>query len=589
MLLDLKFSKFNDTPWGFRLTGGADFDYPLTVIKVTEGSLAATVGMKVGDIVVRINDTPASNLSHLDAHNVLLAAGNNFMLGVLRENEEDHDQQVLNTEPVAPEKPPAEISPPTITAPVDEAIIEEPALEQVEEKLKDDIVSDDQIAEIISSEAEVLKEHNVIGVNFNKIIPQALSLKTSEVFKTLNAEAVKTKEDKIQEERKWTTFLQKPNRPIPKEPYRVKIVKQPKPKIAPDRVPTPPPMEILPDPPKAETEKVTENKESVKASEDENPVADVVEDVSAKEDEIDLQAEEVEELVASTADNEVPDLEVPQSEDMIENPDSDALSRELEEKLVDVQRQLLALSNLPHTIKATLDSVTEQLSKIVPVTKEESQEIPVECDEEIQDQDNITEVKEESEITTGDQEVSEVHGENEEQKNNFEENDNIEQEKISEIQAEHPSEITVDEGFAEKGQETEEDLEHQQRLIRERTPKKPPKPKLTSAFGPLVPQERPIFLPGGRKWRKPKDAFNDEFIAEVLSSQAELIVGTTLGVNFLKYQKPEKKVDLRNSEVYRMIHRMDKEPTHGIAVRPEKVLTADDVHRCSSPLSKCGQ
>ncbi|XP_055714911.1 titin-like isoform X2 [Phlebotomus papatasi] len=581
MLLDLKFSKFNDTPWGFRLTGGADFDYPLTVIKVTEGSLAATVGMKVGDIVVRINDTPASNLSHLEAHNVLLAAGNNFMLGVLRENEEDHDQQVLNTEPVAPEKPPAEISPPTITAPVEETIIEESALEQVEEKLKDDIVSDDQIAEIISSEAE------------------ALSLKTSEVFKTLNAEAVKTKEDKIQEERKWTTFLQKPNRPIPKskwdleqekrEPYRVKIVKQPKPKIAPDRVPTPPPMEILPDPPKAETEKVTENKESVKASEDENPVADAVEDVPAKEDEIDLQAEEVEELVASTADNEVPDLEVPQSEDMIENPDSDALSRELEEKLVDVQRQLLALSNLPHTIKATLDSVTEQLSKIVPVTKEESQEIPVECDEEIQDQDNITEVKEESEITTGDQEVSEVHGENEEQKNNFEENDNIEQEKISEIQAEHPSEDTVDEGFAEKGQETEEDLEHQQRLIRERTPKKPPKPKLTSAFGPLVPQERPIFLPGGRKWRKPKDAFNDEFIAEVLSSQAELIVGTTLGVNFLKYQKPEKKVDLRNSEVYRMIHRMDKEPTHGIAVRPEKVLTADDVHRCSSPLSKCGQ
>lgn len=102
---------------------------------------------------------------------------------------------------------------------MEETIIEEPAREEAEEKLNEDIVSDDQIAEIISSEAEVLKEHNVIGVNFNKIIPQALSLKTSEVFKTLNAEAVKTKEDKIQEERKWTTFLQKPNRPIPKSKW----------------------------------------------------------------------------------------------------------------------------------------------------------------------------------------------------------------------------------------------------------------------------------------------------------------------------------------------------------------------------------
>lgn len=53
------------------------------------------------------------------------------------------------------------------------------------------------------------------------------------------------------EKRKWTTFLQKPNRPIPKtkleqeqeikrQQYRVQIVKQQKPKVAPDRIPTPP-------------------------------------------------------------------------------------------------------------------------------------------------------------------------------------------------------------------------------------------------------------------------------------------------------------------------------------------------------------
>lgn len=47
--------------------------------------------------------------------------------------------------------------------------------------------------------------------------------------------------------------------------------------------------------------------------------------------------------------------------------------------------------------------------------------------------------------------------------------------------------------------------------------------------GPLTPQERPLVLPGGRKWRNERDAFNEDFIAEIISSQAELIMGSTLG------------------------------------------------------------
>lgn len=35
MVLDLKFTRFENTPWGFRLTGGNDFELPLTVIKVS--------------------------------------------------------------------------------------------------------------------------------------------------------------------------------------------------------------------------------------------------------------------------------------------------------------------------------------------------------------------------------------------------------------------------------------------------------------------------------------------------------------------------------------------------------------------------
>lgn len=46
---------------------------------------------------------------------------------------------------------------------------------------------------------------------------------------------------------------------------------------------------------------------------------------------------------------------------------------------------------------------------------------------------------------------------------------------------------------------------------------------------PLTPLPRPIILPGGRKWRGPKDAYNEKFIAETLISQAEVLVGSTLG------------------------------------------------------------
>lgn len=40
--------------------------------------------MSIGDVVVRINDIPTSNLSYYDAHQLLACAGNRFVLGILR-------------------------------------------------------------------------------------------------------------------------------------------------------------------------------------------------------------------------------------------------------------------------------------------------------------------------------------------------------------------------------------------------------------------------------------------------------------------------------------------------------------------------
>lgn len=67
--------------------------------------------------------------------------------------------------------------------------------------------------------------------------------------------------------------------------------------------------------------------------------------------------------------------------------------------------------------------------------------------------------------------------------------------------------------------------ELKQKVTEERVTKQ----KRARNFRGLQPQERPIILPGGRKWKNEKDAMNDQMIAEIISSQAELIMGTTLG------------------------------------------------------------
>lgn len=80
-------------------------------------------------------------------------------------------------------------------------------------------------------------------------MPKAGVFKQSEVFQVLNDEQLKSKAEQEREEKyRWTTFLQKPSRPPPQRTheqtllntYKPVIVRQPKPKCAPDyREPTP--------------------------------------------------------------------------------------------------------------------------------------------------------------------------------------------------------------------------------------------------------------------------------------------------------------------------------------------------------------
>lgn len=137
--------------------------------------------MQVGDIVVRVNDTPTSNLNHDAAHEVIVNCGNNFVMGVMRRDENDGNESVsseaFNDLCASPQfrqmKTPdsvtfSDMSDMTIETARTESRISNGRGPQQQQQHLDHVsnsvdISEDQIAELISGEAEVLKEHNVIG------------------------------------------------------------------------------------------------------------------------------------------------------------------------------------------------------------------------------------------------------------------------------------------------------------------------------------------------------------------------------------------------------------------------------------------
>ncbi|EGI57946.1 PDZ and LIM domain protein 1 [Acromyrmex echinatior] len=256
MAINIKFTKFDNTPWGFRLAGGSDFPQPLTVIRVTEGSLGECMGLKVGDVVVRLNDQSIINLTHGQAHEALVHAGNNFVLGVQRESgDEMMTSSLLDLPPVFPEQILKEET--VIERYEEENIVVEPLsaedeIRKEKEKLAEEKpvdanseivtnknLTDDEIAQLILEEEELLSDKGLLGVNFKKLKPRASILKDSKVLEELQNIAI-AEPERVQELKRTSTFLQKPQRPIPKvkseskveedegETYKVVIKKQDK-------------------------------------------------------------------------------------------------------------------------------------------------------------------------------------------------------------------------------------------------------------------------------------------------------------------------------------------------------------------------
>ncbi|XP_037911267.1 titin isoform X2 [Hermetia illucens] len=625
MELDLKLCRFESAPWGFRLIGGSDFELPLTVVKVAEESLAEKAGMQVGDVILKVNDEPTAELSHTQMQKLISSCGNNFLLTVYREErqEENGDTEVEVVSASEIHKMEEQCQQEVIQS--TQAVTSETT--EIHEAQNVEEVTQEEISEV-SKTVEEITSNDAEEALTNENATKSAVCTSSEVFRTIKEESTMTATEMEKEKRKWTTFLQKPNRPIPKtkleqeqeikrQQYRVQIVKQQKPKVAPDRIPTPPPE--IPEEPEPEPEQITKIEEEPcePPTDSEVPNLEPVQEETLPAVEEADQTENRTENVETPSQNETEPQEIAVPEP--EQPQKTEEELMFEKQLVDIQKQLLALSSLPSTIQATLDAVTRQLSGLMPnlqldlpvvatsdknsgsCTKEEDV-----TNDESKDE-NMNEVK--SESTEEVINVVQTAGTTEEVTMSESYEEQTIEEHMSEVKEEHAYQQSIQETIvqeehfeqqfsAEEHQSKSQkelvmlELEHKQRLIKERASKRPPR-----AFGPLTPQERPLVLPGGRKWRRPKDAYNDELIADILSSQAELIVGSTLGstcestnvstdprVNFLKYKKPEKHIDLEKSEVYKVIHELDHSPKRGIEFRPEKVVAEADVRSCVTPV-----
>ncbi|KAK1886587.1 PDZ and LIM domain protein 3 [Dissostichus eleginoides] len=71
-------------PWGFRLTGGKDFNQPLTISRITPGSKAAIANLFAGDVISAIEGVPAADMLHCEAQNKIKESSHQLSLTVER-------------------------------------------------------------------------------------------------------------------------------------------------------------------------------------------------------------------------------------------------------------------------------------------------------------------------------------------------------------------------------------------------------------------------------------------------------------------------------------------------------------------------
>lgn len=103
LTLEAKLERLDSaTPWGFRMQGGKDFHSPLTIQRVTPGSLASKCGLQSGDIILKIGKSQADVLKHKEAQDTIISCGNKLDLLLQRGAVPDINRLHINSSPTPP-------------------------------------------------------------------------------------------------------------------------------------------------------------------------------------------------------------------------------------------------------------------------------------------------------------------------------------------------------------------------------------------------------------------------------------------------------------------------------------------------------
>ncbi|XKL65056.1 hypothetical protein PGB90_005142 [Kerria lacca] len=545
-------------PWGFRLSGGKDFNSPLTVSRITKDSIAEKHGLKVGDLITNIKNEKTTNLMHANAQRLIIESGNFLKFIVLRGTCPDI-QQVLTSirglTPVSPfdvekKKTMSSVSTDSINSLCDDSF---EFLDQSENEYLDEYhePTEQEIDQMLLENAEIIEENgkNVLGVNFRRFIPKCEFIKDSAVFHLLQEEQVHRELSEKEQLKKWpnkrfSTFLTPPNRPIPTTKCTKDELKENQEKIT-----------------KNENTNLETGKNQYSYSNIENKSLNEPNDQTNYDQNVECQHE-----VTNKQENKGENSE--QANEILTNAeikrnDSDTIHMQeiiegtndeintFENQLNNIKNTLNALEELPSMIQSQLATIQSQINHLfktkdcrtyqttetLETIKNETIEI-LDTNEMAEEQQNEPIIEEYNDnFSENDNEFSESKYENE---LNYEENKNE--------QSNHEQNEIIQFQIENGNAELEDNHKFEQQDVKEQNLYK-------RRICPLTPLPRPVVLPGGRIWRKPQDAYNEEFIAETLISQAEVLVGSTLGVNFRKYEPP--KFDVNNSAVYKLIHNIE--------------------------------
>ncbi|XP_045782897.1 titin-like [Maniola jurtina] len=267
----------------------------------------------------------------------------------------------------------------------------------------------------------------------------------------------------------------------------------------------------------------------------------------------------------------------------------------VEQQLEQMRAQMAALAELPNVINQKLESLNKKFSQFnikQETTKKEQRFIEVKKHKERQQiheyyQQQFQKHREKFQPKQDQQQFQQNQDQNVNPKHSVEITELEPDEEVRnniQIRVTKPS-LTGEELDVEKREELRRSLEDL-RMRKSVSPAKDQACQTTKkdlraasgkpepAFGP-GPVERPIYLPGGRRWKMSE--YDEDQITETLVGQAEVIKGRAMGVNFKKFEKPPPGVDhLKHSEVYRAVHNLEDEPLKKVQMfRPTAFAESD--------------